>query len=131
MVTLPVRDKYLIGDTGNFLTVNPSTKVLSFDATAPGTSEEVELLASHDKRFLLARFCAADKLLRVDTVLWLEKKYHEAIQLYDPNASDADSGWQQAEFSGHTIFYRGPDVDHRIGYTAAFRVVNKDGSDFH
>jgi hypothetical protein len=79
---------------------------------------------------VLVRFVEADKLLRVDTVLWLEKKFHEAIQTYPPSAPDADSGWQQAETSGHTIFFRGPDVEHRVGYTAAFRVVNKDGSDF-
>ena len=130
-MALPVRDKYLIADTGNYLTVDPSTKVLKFDAATPGVWEEVEFLPSQDSRFLLTRFCAANLLLRVDTVLWLEKKFSEAVQLYDPASTDADSGWQQAEFSGHMIVYRGPDVHGRIGYTAAFRVVNKDGSDFH
>lgn len=130
MTTLPVRDKYLIADTGMYLTVDPSTQIVKFDAAAPGAWEEVEILASHDTRYVLVRFCAANCYLRVDTVLWLEKKYHEAIQTYPPDKPDVDSGWQQAEPSGHTVMFRGPDVEHRVGYTAAFRTVNKDGSDF-
>ena len=137
MVTLPVRDKYLIADNGNILTATPgdgsgNPPLLHWEWVPQeyGGWQEVEVLASHDKRYVLVRFVAADCYLRVDVVLWMEKRFHEAVQLYPSSKPDVDSGWQQAEASGHTIFFRGPDEEGRVGYTAAFRIVNKDGSDF-
>jgi hypothetical protein len=131
--TLPVSNKYLIADNGMILCAPPTaipTLQFNWPDQQYGSWQEVELQPSADPRFLLVRFVACGWYLRVDTVLWLQQRYHEALMLYSPDSPDVDSGWQQAEFSGHTIFFRGPDEGGRIGYTAAFRVVNQDGSDF-
>jgi hypothetical protein len=96
-----------------------------------GAWQEVEIVKSKewaaDNPRVIVRFVSANRILRVDKVAAGLRKYDQCVQTWSPDASDADSSWQQGIAAGPFIHYTSDSTDgsrHGVVYT----VTCVDGS---
>jgi hypothetical protein len=128
MPTLPFKCFLIAGHNSKIPAVEPGSHHLDLDYSVQETGpyQQVEVKASEEAGHVLARYVEDGWYLRLDTVLLMERKYDAALQLYDPNKPDLDSGWQRFKIYGSLLIGEGPDVNGIRGAAYTFTMVDSD-----